>query len=139
MEHLEASLELSPVLAPPGGQGGDHIAGKGNELKGADRALGGAERVYSTGEASQPQLITSTLPSYTDEAIRAKARGTVLLEGIVRTNGRVDSLRVVRGLGFGLDESAILEIAENWRFRPGMRSGRPVNVRAWIEVRFNLR
>ncbi len=106
VEDLEASLELSLVQAPPGGKEGDHAAG--NELKGAARTLSGAEPVYSRGEASQPQLITSTLPNYTDEAIRSKVRGTVLLEGIVRINGRVDSLRVVRGLGFGLDESAIL-------------------------------
>ena len=139
LEDFETSIQLGPVLAPPRGRTGDRPGVGGNRLKGDDSPHRKAEPVYSASEASPPHLITSTLPSYTNEAIRAKVQGIVLLEGIVRANGRIDSIRVVRGLGYGLDESAILEISKNWRFRPGMRSGRPVNVRALIEVRFSLR
>ena len=86
-----------------------------------------------------PQLIVKTTPAYTADAIKAKVQGVVLLRGIVRRNGRVDTLSVVRGLGFGLEQNAIREIAANWKFRPGTRNGQPVDVWATIEVTFNLR
>ena len=73
-----------------------------------------------------PQLIYKTTPSYTKAAIKAKVQGVVLLRGIVRRNGRVDTLSVVQGLGYGLDENAIREIA-SWKFRPGMRNGQAVD------------
>jgi TonB family protein len=44
----------------------------------------------------------------------------------------------VRSLGFGLDENAI-QALKQWRFRPGMRNGVPVDVALNIEVNFNLR
>ena len=86
-----------------------------------------------------PVLLIKTTPSYTDQAIKAKVQGVVLLRGIVRSNGKVDTLSVVRGLGYGLEENAIREIASNWKFRPGMRNGQSVDVWATIEVTFNLR
>jgi len=50
----------------------------------------------------------------------------------------VDSFKVVKSLGFGLDESAINKIATKWKFRPGTRLGEPVDVMANIEVTFRL-
>jgi outer membrane biosynthesis protein TonB len=44
----------------------------------------------------------------------------------------------VKGLGYGLDESAINTIAQKWRFKPGAYRGVPVDVRANIEVSFKL-
>ena len=85
-----------------------------------------------------PQLLVKTTPSYTDAAIRAKVQGVVLLKGMVRRNGRVDTLSVVRSLGYGLDENAIREMA-SWRWRPAMRNGKAVDAWATIEVAFNLR
>jgi len=50
----------------------------------------------------------------------------------------VDSFKVIRGLGYGLDESAINTIATKWRFKPGSLNGQPVDVQATIEVSFRL-
>jgi hypothetical protein len=50
----------------------------------------------------------------------------------------VDSFKILRGLGYGLDESAIDTIAARWRFKPGNRDGEPVDVQARIEVVFRL-
>jgi len=44
---------------------------------------------------------------------------------------------VVKSLGMGLDEKAMEAVAK-WRFRPGMKGGQAVNVRAQIEVNFRL-
>ena len=56
---------------------------------------------------------------------------------MVDTEGRARDIRVTRSLGMGLDEKAI-EAVRNWRFKPGMKGGQAVNVRATIEVNFRL-
>lgn len=91
------------------------------------------------GGTSYPVLLQETMPNYTDEAIRAKVSGTLLLQVVVRKDGSVDSFKILRPLGYGLEETAIKEIAQNWVFRPGMKNGRPVDVYAIVEVAFTLR
>ena len=88
---------------------------------------------------TMPQPLQQTTPSYTDDAIEAKVEGIVTLQAVLRKNGRVDSFKVLSGLGYGLEEKAIQEISSNWRFRPGTLNGRPVDVMITIEVQFNLR
>jgi len=50
----------------------------------------------------------------------------------------VDSFKVIRGLGYGLDESAITTIASKWRFKPATFRGMPVDFEINIEVAFRL-
>ena len=78
------------------------------------------------------------LPNYTEEARKARAEGIVIIQAVVRKDGSVDSFKILRGLGYGLDESAINTIATKWRFKPGTRNGVPVDVQANIEVTFRL-
>ncbi len=145
LEELSTDLSIGEIDAPPGpparlGRGLGNRGGPGSGRRGVGEGAGdggGAFRVG--GDVSMPRLIVKTTPAYTDEAIKAKVQGVVLLRGIVRRNGRVDTLSVVRGLGFGLEQNAIREIATNWKFRPGTRNGVPVDVWATIEVTFNLR
>ncbi|PYU89107.1 MAG: hypothetical protein DMG08_22905 [Acidobacteria bacterium] len=85
-----------------------------------------------------PIPVNQPLPLYTEEARKAKVEGLVLLQAIVRKDGTVDSFKVIRGLGYGLDESAINTIATKWRFKPGSLNGQPVDVQATIEVSFRL-
>ena len=60
-----------------------------------------------------------------------------MLQAIVRKDGKVDVLNLVRRLGLGLDENAIVALKQ-WRFRPGMLNGKPVDVALNIEVRFTI-
>jgi TonB family protein len=78
------------------------------------------------------------LPAYTDEARKAHIEGVLSLQAIVRKDGNISSLKVIRGLGYGLDESAMDTIAGKWKFKPGMPNGAPVDVRAKIDIRFRL-
>ena len=87
---------------------------------------------------SPPTVLSRVEPQYSEEARKARYQGTVVLEAIVRRDGTVDIQRVVRSLGFGLDENAI-QALKQWRFRPGTRNGVPVDVSLNIEVNFNLR
>ncbi len=52
-------------------------------------------------------------------------------------DGNAHNIRVLRGLGKGLDEKAV-EAVEQWRFSPGKKDGRPVKVAARIDVSFRL-
>lgn len=97
---------------------------------------GGVFRVG--GGVSPPTVIQRVEPQYSEEARKARYQGTVVLEAIVRRDGTCDIIRVVRSLGFGLDENA-MQALKQWRFRPGMRNGVAVDVSLNIEVNFNLR
>jgi TonB family protein len=90
------------------------------------------------GGVSAPTILSRVEPQYSEEARKSRYQGTVVLEAIVRKDGTVQIIRVVRSLGFGLDENAIQALGQ-WRFRPGMRNGVPVDVALNIEVNFNLR
>ncbi len=86
---------------------------------------------------SAPVLIHKVEPRYSKEARKAKYSGTVLLSIVVSSKGLPRDIKVVRPLGMGLDEKAI-EAVSKWRFRPGMKDGRPVSVYAQVEVTFRL-
>ena len=58
------------------------------------------------------------MPIYTEEARKQKVEGEVLVEAVLEASGKVKVLRVVRGLGHGLDEEAVKE-AGQLRFKPG--------------------
>jgi TonB family protein len=80
----------------------------------------------------------STPPLYSDEARARRIEGLVTIEARVALDGRVSALRVVKGLGFGLDENALVALRQ-WQFRPGERAGAPVEMRAEVDIEFNLR
>ena len=112
------------------GQGPGVGEGEGGGFGGGVFRIGGG--------VSPPTILFKVDPQYSEEARKARYQGTVVLEAIVRRDGTVDILRVVRSLGFGLDENAI-QALKKWKFRPGMRNGAPVDVALNIEVNFNLR
>jgi periplasmic protein TonB len=97
---------------------------------------GGVFRVG--GGVSAPSIIYKVDPQYSEEARKARYQGTVVLEAIVQKDGTVQIIRVVRSLGFGLDEKAI-EALRQWKFNPAKQNGVAVPVALNIEVNFNLR
>jgi TonB family protein len=104
-----------------------------------DRALGNPGGPYIIGDGVKaPIALRQPLPAYTEEARQARIEGFVLIQAIIRKDGTADTFKVLRGLGYGLDESAIQTIAFKWRFKPGTLNGTPVDVYANIEVSFRL-
>ena len=97
---------------------------------------GGVYRVG--GGVSAPVVIYRVEPLYSEEARKVKHQGVVVLWAIVRKDGSLEILKVVRALGLGLDESAINALKQ-WKFRPGMKDGVPVDVALNVEVSFTLR
>lgn len=100
----------------------------------------GGNGIYGPGTAGlkYPVVLADPKPGYTEDARRSRTEGIVLIQAVIRKDGSVDSFKVLRGLGHGLDESAIQTIASRWRFRPGTLNGVPVDVLASIEVSFRL-
>ena len=95
--------------------------------------------VYVVGNGVKPPVpLQQPLPAYTPEARAARVEGIVVVQAVIRKDGTVDSFKVLRSLGYGLDESAISTIATKWRFSPGTLDGAPVDVMANIEVAFRL-
>lgn len=116
-----------------GGIGVGHGPGVG---EGSGGGIGGG--VYKVGGGiTAPQAISTPDPVYTQAARDAKTQGTCVLWMIVDDQGRPRDIRVVRGLGFGLDQKAI-EAVQQWRFQPAMKDGHPVNVQIKVEVGFRL-
>lgn len=83
-----------------------------------------------------PEPIAKADPKYPPEMIKAHVRGQIVLYAIIRKDGSVDSIQVVRGLDPQLDRNAIDALAR-WRFRPGTHSGVPTDFEGVVYVPFN--
>ena len=83
------------------------------------------------------EIVFKPTPEYTDEARGARIEGTVSLELEFTAAGDVRVLRVVRGLGHGLDEAA-QRAALRIRFKPAQSENRPVDSRATVHITFRL-
>jgi protein TonB len=75
---------------------------------------------------------------YTDEGRRRSVEGEVVMEVVVRADGSVGQVRVLQGLGSGLNERAA-DAVRQWRFAPARRFGQPVDVLVEVAVEFRLR
>lgn len=84
-----------------------------------------------------PKIIHRVEPKYTKDALAAKLEGLVVLSFVLDINGVPSDIKVVRGLGKGLDEKAE-EALQQWRFSPETSHGEPVTTKATIEMDFRL-
>jgi TonB family protein len=89
-------------------------------------------------ETTKPvEILVKPRPAYTDEARRLQLEGEVLLEILFAASGSTRVIRVLRGLGHGLDENAIAAAAAI-RYRPAERAGAPVDTAATVHIVFQL-
>ena len=85
-----------------------------------------------------PSLLREVKPDYSEDARRRGIEGDVVLEIVVRSDGGVGSVKVLQGLGAGLDQRAA-DAVRQWRFSPARRLGTPVDVVVEVAVEFKLR
>lgn len=118
----------------PGSHGRVANASFGNDEFGST-----GTRVARVAEPATTPIIVldKPLPSYTAEARALKIQGDVTLKVCFTAAGRVEVLGVVSGLGHGLDEQA-RKAAEEIRFKPATRDGRPVDEVRIIHVTFQM-
>ncbi len=142
----------------PGGhaQGTVASAGFANGIVGGTGKPGGTGKVATTNFTSSigsaptqvavkqsepafvpPVVISEPHPQYTAEAAQLRIQGEVTLQVRFLATGQVEVLRVVNGLGHGLDEQA-KRVAEQIRFKPAEKDGHPVDHTTLIHVTFQL-
>ena len=130
---------LAGLGAPSNGTGkGNGIGpGRGSGIGPGEGGGYGGGVFNIGGGVSKPEVVSKVEPEYSEEARKAKYQGEVWLSVVVDEKGVPQDVKVTRKLGLGLDEKAI-EAVMKWRFRPGMKDGKPVAVRATIAVSFHL-
>ena len=136
---------LSGTSTGPGSGGGVGTgigtgigSGRGPGLgPGSGGGTGGG--VYRPGGAvSGPRLIKEVKPSYTNDALRHKIQGAVVLEAVVTVDGCPSQIRVIRSLDpGGLDAQAVAAVAQ-WQFEPGRLGDTAVDVLVTIELAFRI-
>lgn len=120
------------------GSGGGLGSGNGNGYGPGTGGNTGGGLYRIGGGVSQPVLVHSVDPEFSDEARRAKYQGICLISIIVDAQGNPQNPRIVRALGMGLDEKA-LEAIKQFKFKPAMKDGKtPVPVMMTVEVNFRL-
>jgi TonB family protein len=127
---------------PNGGLGANGANGIGNHgcCQGIGESQSGRPGIgvaHRGAGVTPPQLLYKVDPEFSEEARKAKHQGMVLLSIEVDASGNVRNIRVLRGLGLGLDEKAI-EAVSRWRFRPGLFDGKPAVTEATVQVNFQL-
>jgi TonB family protein len=120
----------------PGGTG-RAVETSGLGGSGIGQVAPAAPRQQQTGQFSSVVLLSKPKPGYTEEARRLKIEGDVTLQVRFTAAGQVQVLRVVSGLGYGLDELA-QDAARRIQFKPAMRDGRAVDEVTVIHVTFQL-
>jgi TonB family protein len=104
--------------------------------EGSDKrvAVGGVQPMSAS---LRPTILYKEKGKYTEEARNNRIEGTVVLNVVFTADGRITSIRVLRGLPDGLTEKAI-EAALKVRFNPAVKNGVPVSVRGNLEFTFVL-
>jgi TonB family protein len=85
-----------------------------------------------------PRVLREVKADYTEAARQRGLTGEVVLEIVVRRDGSVGDVKLLQGLGLGLDDRAIAAVRQ-WRFTPAQRLGVPVDVLVEVGVEFRLR
>jgi TonB family protein len=145
----EGLLKEVPKDTPPSqgaGTGGGTGSGQGTGVgegngsgigPGEGGGMGGGP--YRPGSGVEPpRLLREVRADYTDQARRANVAGEVVLEIVVRRDGSVGEVKILRRLGSGLDERAVQAVRQ-WRFAPARMKGVPVDVIVEVAVEFKLR
>jgi TonB family protein len=128
------------------GQGGGAGTGRGTGLgpgegsgigPGSGGGTGGGPYRPGSGIAP-PRLLREVKADYTEDARQRGISGEVELEIVVRRDGSVGDVRILKGLAGGLNDRAVQAVRQ-WRFSPATRQGAPVDVIVEVAVEFKLR
>jgi protein TonB len=128
------------------GRGGGAGSGTGTGLGSGDGSGVGPGSGGGTGGGpyrggsgiEAPRLLREVKADYTEEARQRNIAGEVVMEIVVRRDGSVGDVKILKGLGGGLNERAT-QAVKQWRFAPATRLGSPVDVIVEVGVEFKLR
>jgi protein TonB len=152
---MQAPTEAPPTINPEVDQPGPEVPGAVPGISGPPGALGvivdasrsipvqapeppprPAGPVRAADLPVAPAKIADARPIYPDIARNARVEGTVVMEAVLDTSGRVTQLRVVKSVP--LLNQAALDAVRQWRYTPSIYAGHPVSVLMTITIRFTL-
>lgn len=90
-----------------------------------------------SGEVAEPAPLRKVDPKYPPNAIAENIEGEVILYAVIRRDGSVDSIQLVKGIDPQLDNNAMRALAQ-WKFRPAERNGESVDLEAIVHIPFRL-
>lgn len=103
--------------------------GTGGNIGGGPKRIGGG--------VSAPVLLFFVEPEFSEQARKVKISGNVLVNLWVDEKGNPSHVRVLRGIGMGLDEKAV-EAVKQYKFKPALENGKPVLVELNVDVTFQI-
>ncbi len=89
------------------------------------------------GDVKPPKLIHYVEPEFSPSSKEAYVEGTVKISTVVTSAGNPTACRIISGLSSEEDRTA-MEALKQWKFEPGTKSGKPVNVKITVEIDFHL-
>jgi TonB family protein len=98
---------------------------------------GGTGYQRSKVKLTSPVALRKVDPKYPPSAIKERIDGEVILYAIIRKDGSVDSIQLVRGIDSQLDLNS-MEALSRWQFRPATREGQPVDIEAVVHIPFHF-
>ena len=114
-----------------GGTGGGHGTGHGTGI--------GPGSGTGSGTTRGPRIVDGEKPDYPSTARTKGWEGTVRLQILVNTAGRVEEVRVVASSGYAELDTAARQAVQSWRFSPALQNGSPVAAWATLPIVFDLR
>jgi TonB family protein len=93
-------------------------------------------RRLSTADLSGPAPLRKVDPKYPPTLMKEHVEGEVVLYAVIRRDGSVDSIQLVRGIDELLDTNAVNALSQ-WKFRPALRQGQPVELEAIVHIPFH--
>jgi TonB family protein len=128
------------AIDPPGsGKGGQRgtIQSGGFSTAAVDTDQPKAKQQQQASAVQPVEILEKPQPDYSAEARSLKIEGEVLLSVVFKANGQIQVLGVTKGLGHGLDESAI-RAAQKIHYKPALSAGQPVDFPATVHIVFQL-
>jgi protein TonB len=119
------------------GSGSGIGSGNGNGIGPGSGGNTGGGFMHIGGSVKPPTVTFQPDPEFSEEARKAKFSGNVQVYLIVDEKGMPTHVRVVRGVGMGLDEKAV-EAVRQYKFKPATKDGKPVAVDMYVEVNFQI-
>ena len=98
--------------------------------------LAGLEPVSLSEDLSRRLLLQKVLPSYPDQAVKARLQGPVVLQACIGKDGTIQELKLVRG-SLLLGQAAYRAVKQ-WRYQPYLVNGRAVEAETFVTVDFRL-
>ncbi len=127
------------VATPPQGGGGKHGVVQSGGFADATVADNTPKKKAAASDSptTMVDILDKPRPQYTAEGRSLRLEGDIVLDMVFQADGTVQVNRVISGLGHGLDEAA-MRAAQQIKFKPAKRDGRPIDFPARVRIEFRL-